>query len=89
MTDALLEYHERGVTSDPALVSILLTRRINAFLLTGYGPWDIDQMDESWLDALDAVARGTAAYQAGMAKVASAQEHWRSEFRRRNPAFLH
>lgn len=80
---------EQGATTDALLGSILLAQTVNRVCLTHYAPWDIEQIDDVWLDAIKALAFDMPHIQSGIAKVAAIQDRFRIEFRKRNPGYLH
>ena len=56
MTDAGMKLWAHKQTTDPTLGAVLLARRVN--LLCGGGivaPWDVYDLPEEWLQAMEAV----------------------------------
>lgn len=71
---------KQGATSHPLLANIVLARRINQVCGTALGPWDVDDLPDTWLDAIVAMTSELDEMRAGLAKVAEAQARWRRQY---------
>jgi hypothetical protein len=45
-------------------------------------PWEIDQLDDDWLEAFDGLAERLPAMQKGAKRAEQAAEEWRAKFRK-------
>ena len=46
-----------GSTTDPMLAAILIAQKINAAIGTNLGPWDVGQLDDATIDAIELLTR--------------------------------
>lgn len=58
---------------------IFLAQAINRVCLTQIGPWDVDELPDEWIDAVQALASGNRNLQAGLARVEEIKSRWRRE----------
>lgn len=77
MTYALPELIERGTTRHPFLTAIILAKLVNqASGGAVVSPWEVDELDETWLDAFRFLANDMQDATKVRQKVQAVKERW-------------
>jgi hypothetical protein len=80
LIDALPELLERGTTRHPLLIAISLARMINqASGGAVISPWEVEHLDESWLDGFRFVNDELVSAAGSRQKVQAAKNRWLSQ----------
>jgi hypothetical protein len=66
-----------GRTRDPFLASIAMAQMFNRVTGMSIAPWDVDGIDDIWLDAVFAVAHGARGVNETMNEVEQVKARWR------------
>ena len=75
--DALPEIAKTGRTTDPLLARIGLARSINQFSGGAIiSPWQVDELDEAWLDTFRVLADELPTMQKAYARIESVKNAW-------------
>jgi hypothetical protein len=76
---------QQGRTSDPLLGRVMLARRINHFCGTAIGPWDVDDLPDVFIDAINALDSDLTEITSGLEKVRGVQNRIRRQHERKHP----
>jgi hypothetical protein len=81
LTGALLQIARQGSTTHPLLARVFLAQKINRVCATTIGPWDVDGLPDTFIDAIKALDTDLAEMKRGFEQVAAAQARIRARYK--------
>lgn len=82
MNAGLLALANNQGTSNPLLKAYLIARRINTYIGGGViAPWEVDQLPEEWLDAINGLTIELPGMAKGYQQINEYLEKWRAQWR--------
>jgi hypothetical protein len=76
-----LQIARQGTTSHPLLTRVFLAQKINRVCATTIGPWEVDELPDTFIDAIKALDTDLAEMRKGFDEVTAAQARIRARYK--------